>query len=77
MTTSKLVTNERIKLRASFFNTVGAGLLLGGFLIPYLTIAQHAGSIIERLTSGAPLTFAETANAISIAFACILALTGE
>ncbi len=75
MTTSNLVTNERIKLRASFFNTVGAGLLLGGLLIPYLTIAQHAGSIVERLTSGAPLTFAEIANAIGIAVAFILALT--
>ncbi len=76
MTTSKLATNERIKLRASFFNTVGAGLLLAGFLIPYLTIAQHAGSIVERLTSGVPLTFGEEANMIAVAFAFTLALTG-
>ena len=76
MTTSKLATNERIKLRASFFNTVGAGLLLAGFLIPYLTIAQHAGSIVDRLTSGVPLTFGEEANMIAVAFAFTLALTG-
>jgi hypothetical protein len=73
---SKLAANERLKLRATFYNNLGTGLILGGLLIPYLNIVQRAGSIVERLTSGAPLTFAETANAIATLLAIILALTG-
>jgi len=73
---SRLATNERIKLRANFYNNTAVGLLLGGLLIPYLSIVQRAGSIVERITSGPPLSFAETANSIATIIAVLLALTG-
>lgn len=40
---------EKIKLHATFLNNVGVGLMLGGFLIPYLGIVQKAGTITEVL----------------------------
>jgi len=67
---------EKVKLKAAFYNNLAVGLFLGGFLIPYLTIARHLGSIVERLTNGVPLTFAETANTIAIIVAIVLAFTG-
>jgi hypothetical protein len=34
----KATDNERIKLRATFFNNLAVGLILAGVLIPYLGI---------------------------------------
>jgi len=40
---------ERIKLKATFYNNVAVGLLLGGILIPYLAIVTHFADITTRL----------------------------
>jgi hypothetical protein len=68
--------NERLKLKATFYNNLSVGLFLGGLLIPYLSLVQHAGSIIERLTDVHWLTFVENGNAIASILAMVLALQG-
>ena len=72
----KLVENERLKLRAAYYNNLGVGLFLGGLLIPYLSIVRRAGTIIESLTDGEPLTFAVKANSIASLFAMGMAFYG-
>jgi hypothetical protein len=39
--------NERIKLRASFFNSIAIGLFLTGCLLPFLAVAQRTGAIVD------------------------------
>lgn len=39
--------NERIKLRATFFNNLAVGLLVAGALVPYLVFIQGAGEFVE------------------------------
>ena len=41
--------NERIKLRAGFFNSIAIGLFLTGCLLPLLAIAQRTGIIVDWL----------------------------
>ena len=41
----KAANNERIKLKAMYFNNISVGLLVAGALIPYLAIAQRASEI--------------------------------
>lgn len=43
--------NERIKLRATFFNNCGVGLLVAGFLVPFLTIATKSWDIAHWLAA--------------------------
>ena len=38
----KVAENERIRLRAIWMNNVSVGLLVAGFVIPYLTVIQKA-----------------------------------
>ena len=67
---------EQRKLQATYYNNLSVGLLLAGLLVPYLAITQHLGSIIDRITSSSPLTFAEMANSIASIIAMIMALYG-
>jgi len=41
----KAADNERIKLRATFFNNLSIGLFLAGFIVPYLTAMGKADEI--------------------------------
>jgi hypothetical protein len=47
----KAAENESIKLRATFYNNIGVGLLLAGCLIPYLAIYYKLAELIELLNS--------------------------
>ena len=67
---------ERIKLKANYFNGLSIGLMIGGLLIPYLVVTQNLGTIIEKLTSSSPWTFAEIANPIAKIIAFAMAFTG-
>jgi hypothetical protein len=76
---NKAAQNERIKLRATYFNNLSAGLLLGGCLIPYLVFVQKLGDVIEWMRHHpAPLNFGvvEAATAITPVLAFFLALRG-
>lgn len=72
----KLSDIEQLKLKAAFFNNLSVGLFLGGLLIPYLVIVQHAGTIIDRVTSGRPLTFPEVGDTVCSLLAMVLAFHG-
>jgi hypothetical protein len=78
----KAAENERIKLRATFYNNLAVGLALAGVLIPYLGFIQSGGSrefvvISDALLAGhiAPLTdgqgFAAFAFVLALASAAI------
>jgi hypothetical protein len=41
--------NERIRLKAGFFNSIAIGLFLTGCLLPLLAIAQRTGVIMDWL----------------------------
>jgi hypothetical protein len=41
--------NERIKLRATFWNNISVGLLVAGFVVPYLAVIQKAPEIEQFL----------------------------
>jgi hypothetical protein len=38
-TMGKAADNERVKLRATYLNNIGAGLIVGGVIVPALTFA--------------------------------------
>lgn len=56
----KTAENERIKLRATWFNNVSIGLMVAGFLVPYLAISQRlpdvARAFFDIMDGKAPLT---------------------
>ena len=41
----KAAENERIKLRATWFNNISVGLFVAGFIVPYLALIQKAPEI--------------------------------
>jgi len=45
----KAADNERLRLRASFYNNVGVGALVGGVLLPYLAIHQISPNTVIDL----------------------------
>jgi hypothetical protein len=54
----KAAENERIKLRATFYNNVAVGLVITGMFVPYLTIIQselpNFRIIFEAFRAGNP-----------------------
>jgi hypothetical protein len=72
----KTAENERLKLRATFYNNVAAGLLIGGLLIPFLAVAIKAEDITERLVNWNLITASDLRVVIAYAFAMSLALSG-
>jgi hypothetical protein len=42
----KAAENERIKLRAAFYNNVSVGLVVTGFFVPLLTVYQKMPEIL-------------------------------
>ena len=76
----KAADNERIKLRATYYNNVSVGLLLAGGLIPYLAFFRDAGEFefrFSQMWNGiAPVTDAELKKLIGGAMAVIAAFWG-
>jgi len=74
----KAAKNERIKLRATFFNNVSVGLILAGCLIPYLALVQRLGEITDWMIHHGPveLTFLDWARIVTTVVAFFLALSG-
>jgi uncharacterized membrane protein len=48
----KTAENERIKLRATFYNNVGVGLTLVGVLVPTLGVLPVIAKFFADITSG-------------------------
>jgi hypothetical protein len=52
----KATENERIKLRATWFNNISVGLLIAGFIVPYLSTvfpnATEIGQFLEDWLGG-------------------------
>jgi hypothetical protein len=74
----KAANNERIKLKAMYFNNISVGLVVAGALIPYLAIAQRASEILElfrRTMNGGSVDF-ELRGWIAAIFAIALAWWG-
>jgi hypothetical protein len=44
----KAADNEAIKLRATYFNNLAVGTLLGGFVIPYIALFQRYPEDTQR-----------------------------
>jgi hypothetical protein len=47
----KAAETEDIKLRATWFNNVSVGLLITGFLVPYLALIQDAHFIQDLIAA--------------------------
>jgi hypothetical protein len=54
----KAAENERRKLRATFYNNCGVGLLVAGLLVPYIAFLRDAGDFLPFLTGDAEITAA-------------------
>jgi hypothetical protein len=70
--------NERIKLRAGFFNSIAIGLFLTGCLLPFLAAAQRTGVIVDWVfnhSSREPV-FVDYATIIAYLAEFALALVG-
>jgi hypothetical protein len=51
----KIADNERIKLKATFFNNIAVGCAVAGFIVPYLALIQKYNEIqtvLKAYTSG-------------------------
>jgi len=48
----KIADNERIKLRATFYNNIGVGLIVVGVLIPTLRALPAIGQFLADVTYG-------------------------
>jgi uncharacterized membrane protein len=75
---SKAADNERIKLRATYYNNIAVGLILAGCLIPYLAVVRGIGEIFDwmRHHSVGEITFVGWASVITTVLAFFLALHG-
>lgn len=67
---------ERIKLKANYLNGLSIGLMISGFLVPYLVFTQNMGTIVEKISLGSALTFSDKANSIATLVAFTMAYTG-
>jgi hypothetical protein len=47
----KAADNEAIKLRATYFNNLAVGTLLGGFVIPYIALFQRYPEVEATLNA--------------------------
>ncbi|HEV3111766.1 MAG TPA: hypothetical protein VGY99_14870 [Candidatus Binataceae bacterium] len=74
----KTADNERIKLRATYYNNIAVGLVLAGCLIPYLALVRGIGEIFDwmRHHTVAEITFVGWASIITTVLAFFLALHG-
>jgi len=75
----KAAKNEKLKLRATFYNNTAVGLALGGALIPYLVAVQKLGDILAWARDHGPpahFTMVEWATIITPIVAFFLALQG-
>jgi hypothetical protein len=63
----KAAENERIKLRATWFNNVSVGLFITGVLVPYLAFVQGAVQL-SKFGDYAPLLAAAFAFFGSVLF---------
>jgi hypothetical protein len=45
----KAAENERIKLKATFYNNIAVGLIVAGALLPYLALIQKVSELNGRL----------------------------
>jgi hypothetical protein len=51
----KVADNERIKLRATFYNNIAVGLWVAGALVPYIAIFRIFQAPFKALMLGQPL----------------------
>jgi hypothetical protein len=62
----KAANNERIKLRATLFNNISVGLVIGGVAIPILAVYSKIGSLPEPQF----LSFVLPLSGAVVAFIC-------
>jgi|SRR5271168_601381 len=76
----KAAENERIKLKAAYFNNIAVGLWVAGGLVPYLVFIQRAGELVEWimgwLSGTSQFKFLETTKVIMPIVGFFLAATG-
>jgi hypothetical protein len=75
----KAADNERIKLRATFYNNISVGCFLTGFLVPYLTFIREGNEarvIIANFLHGNFSQFSELGPLGYNVFAMFLAFVG-
>jgi hypothetical protein len=61
----KAAENERIKLRATWFNNISVGVTLTTFLIPVLSLGAF-NNWVHRMLFGGPLSSHEGAHLFSL-----------
>ncbi|SDA12969.1 hypothetical protein SAMN02799622_00869 [Methylobacterium sp. UNC378MF] len=72
----KAADNERKKLKATWYNNLSIGLMLGGIFIPYLGAITKMGYISSKITSGEFFSFEDQAYAVGAIVSMVLAFTG-
>jgi hypothetical protein len=76
----KTADNERIKLRATYYNNIAAGLYLGGVCIPYLALVPRSVEFqqwIDAVLAGsATVSKIEMQRIMVVVLAFILAWSG-
>jgi hypothetical protein len=79
----KAAENERIRLKANWYNNLSVGLTLGGVLIPYLILTQKVPDFIQYLyehrgpsDSMPGMEMIDVPRAFVTLFAFFLAITG-
>ena len=68
----KTAENERIKLKAMYFNNISVSLLIEGCLIPYLAFIQKAGEFVDWLLSSRQFMASEVTKDIMALLAMLL-----
>jgi hypothetical protein len=48
----KLAENEKVKLRATYLNNIGVGLIVAGFLLPFIAIVQRLPAVSDAVAGG-------------------------
>jgi hypothetical protein len=73
----KAAENERIKLRATWFNNLSVGLTVAGVLVPYLALPQRfpeIGRVWEAYREGTQIQTSDANDLLSLLAAFSVAL---
>ena len=46
----KMARNEKLKLRAAYFNNIAVALFAGGFVLPAVWVMQHPAAVHDSLS---------------------------
>ena len=65
----KAADNERIRLRATFYNNLSVGCLVAGALVPYVAL----GRVLAALNRTGQIPYAEIRNFVAVIFGVALA----